>query len=61
MYISFCFLKEIPKTRNRGIYGSVLIKNRRYFPRGVNGYVINEYFSFINGDMGCLRGEWYKI
>ena len=31
--------------RNRGGYGSALIKNGRYWPKGVHGDAINEYFS----------------
>ena len=57
----FCVLGGILKMRKRGYYGSTLIKKRRYWPRGIHGYEINEYFSTKNiGDVGCLSGEWNK-
>ena len=55
----FCVLGGILKMRKRGYYGSTLIKKRRYWPRGIHGDEINEYFSTKNiGDVGCLSGEW---
>ena len=33
--------------------------NRRYWPRGVYRYTINDYFrSKNNGHVGCISGEW---
>ena len=40
----FCVLKGIRETNKRGVYGSALIKKRRYWPTGVHGYSINNYF-----------------
>ena len=45
--------------RRRGVYGSSLIKKRRYWPRGVHRDGINKYFIKKKvGDMGCPSGEW---
>ena len=38
----FCVLKRILGIRKRGVYGSVLIKKRRYWPTGVHGDGIND-------------------
>ena len=55
----FCVLKGLLETRKRGVYGIVLIKKRRYWPRGFYGYAINDYFRSKNiGDVRCLSGEW---
>ena len=57
----FFVLKGISETRKMGVYGSTLIKKRRYWSRGVYGYPINDYFRLKHiGDVGCLSGEWYK-
>ena len=40
----FCVLKCLLKTRKRVVYGSELIKKRRYWPRGVYRDAINDYF-----------------
>ena len=45
--------------RKRGVYGSALIKMRRYWPRGVYGDGVYDCSSTKNiGDVGCLSGEW---
>ena len=55
----FCVLRGILETRKRGIYGSVLIKKRHFWPRGVHGDGTNEYFSIKNiNDVGCISGDW---
>ena len=55
----FCVLKGLLEMRKRGVYGSTLIKKRRYWPRGVSGDAINDYFrSKYTGGLGCLSGEW---
>ena len=38
----FCVLKGISGIRKRGVYGSALIKNRRYWTRGVYGDAVND-------------------
>ena len=39
-----------------------MIKKRRYWPRGVYVYAINDYFRSKNiGNVGCLSGEWDEI
>ena len=38
----FCVLKGLLETRKRGVYGSALIKKRRYWPRGFYGDTIND-------------------
>ena len=40
----FFVFKVLLKTRNRGVYGGALIKNRLYWPRGGYGDAINDYF-----------------
>ena len=40
----FCVLKGILEMRKRGVYGIKLIKQRRYWPRGIYGYSINNSF-----------------
>ena len=58
----FCFLKGIFKMKMRGVYVSALIKKRLYWPRGVHGDIINEYFTLNKiGGVGCLSGEWDDI
>ena len=58
---SFYVPKVILETRKMEVYGNALIKKRRVWPTGVNGDVINEYFSSKNiGDFGCLSGEWVE-
>ena len=42
----FCVLKRLSEMRKRGFYGSALIKNMCYWPRGVYGNAINDYFRF---------------
>ena len=55
----FFVLKGLLKMRNMRVYGSASIKRRRYWPMGVHGDAINEYFrSKTIGDVGCLTGEW---
>ena len=55
----FCVLKGLLEMRKRGVYGSALIKKRCYWPRGVYGDAINDYFRSKNiGDVGYLSGEW---
>ena len=55
----FFSLKGLLEMSKRGFYGSVLIKKRRYWPRGVYVYAINDYFRSKNiGNVGCLSGEW---
>ena len=55
---SFCVLNRILETR-KIFLGSVLIKKRRYCPRGVHGDGINEYFSTKNiGDVVYINVEW---
>ena len=57
----FFSLKGLLEMRKRRVYGSVLVKNRRYWHRGVYGYAINNYVRSKNiGDVGCLSGEWEK-
>ena len=34
MYSVLCFLKGLPEVRKRGFYGSALIENMRYRPKG---------------------------
>ena len=47
--------------RKRGVYGSELIKKRRYWPRAVNDDVINNYFkSKYIGVVGCMSDECYE-
>ena len=42
-----------------GVYGSALIKNRRYWPKGFHRDGINNGIRSKNiGDMGCIIGEW---
>ena len=41
------------------LYGISLIKKRLYWPRGVHGDSINEYFGTKNNvGVGCFSGEW---
>ena len=50
-------LKDSWKWGRGGGYGSALVKNRHYLPRGVHGDGINEYFRSKNiGDVECLSG-----
>ena len=42
--IGFCVLKRLLKMMKKGFYGIVLIKLRRYWPKGVNTNSINDYF-----------------
>ena len=57
-----CVLKWILEVRNRGVYGSELIKKRWYCHRGFHGDGINEYPSQKNiVDVVCLSCEWYNI
>ena len=37
-----CVLKGLLEMRKRGVYGSALIKKRRYWPSGVHGDGIND-------------------
>ena len=41
---NFCVLKVILETIKRAVYGSALIKKRRYWPKGVHEDGINDYF-----------------
>ena len=61
MYSGFCVLKVLLEMRKRGFYGISLIKNRLYWPKGVYGDSINDYFrSKYIGDVGFISGEWDK-
>ena len=42
----------------REVYGSELIKKRRYWPRGFHGDGINDYFRSTNiGGVGYVSGD----
>ena len=52
-----CVLKGLLEIRKRWVYGSELIKKRRYWPRYVHVDGINEYFrSKRIGNVGCISG-----
>ena len=56
--IGFFVPRGIFEKRNRGIYGSALIKKRRYWPMGINLDAINDYYRSKHiGDVGYLSGE----
>ena len=58
MYIGICVLKVLLETSKRGVYGSALIKKRRYWYKGVHRYSMNGYFRSKNiCDVGFLRGK----
>ena len=47
--------------RKREVYGISVAKKRQYWPNGVHGYSINDYFRSKNiGDIGRLSGELDK-
>ena len=59
---SICFvLKGLLEMSKRVVYVNSFIKQRRYWPREVYGYYVNDYFRSKNiGDLGSLSGEQDK-
>ena len=40
----FCVLKGLVELAKRGVYGSTVVKKRRYWPKYINGDEIDQYF-----------------
>ena len=54
----FCVLKALLKLRDNGVYGSAVIKKRRYWPAGVPGEAIDLHCAFMEvGKTDSVRGE----
>lgn len=41
----FCVLDALIKLRQRGVFASIMIKKRKYWPRGINGDAIKEHMA----------------
>ena len=62
----FCVLKALIELRKVGVFGSAVIKKRRYWPKDIPGEEIREHFADKNiGDHdtlpGCLDGIKFHI
>ena len=54
----FCASKGITELEAKGVYAAVLIKKRRYCPKGVPGDLIDTYFQHKGfGDVGMIEAR----
>ncbi len=52
----FCVAKALTQLAKKGVFGSALIKKRRYWPKEVNGDTIKAHFKeSVVGDTDCFR------
>ena len=54
----FCVLKGLVEMRKRGVFGSAMIKKRRYWPKHVDGEAIKQRFQSKEvGDADSIKGK----
>ena len=62
----FCVLEVFISMIEKGVLGSKLIKNQRYWPKGVPSeeilsYVKNKEVGYVDAVQGSIRGKSYPI
>ena len=62
----FCVVEGLLEMKRLGVYGSTIVKKRRYYPRYIDGEEIKEYMDLkgvgeADAMLGSLRGDSFYV